>query len=831
MRKHAKILFKEFGSSFGRFIAIAGIIALGVAFLIGLTAATPDIKISFTDYFNENTLNDCSVRGEGFSDEDVDKVKDITEVNDAVAVYTADALCDSGDKQTAVRIYGLGNDWFDESKDVINKLTLQSGRMPEKPGEAVAAVPFGSMEKVRDGDYITVNENERNLNVEEEVEFSGNVVKIDLDIPVFADDYDYKFSVVGSVTTPLYFSTNDETCSKGDGKVDAILFTPAGSFDAEGTDTAKYGEMTVPLPDPVSYPKTEMWVKAEDTSEYTAFTAAYDDYAKNVTDEIKKINDDWYVLGRDTNLSYYSMSINADKVANIAGIFPVFFIIVAALVAFSTIVRMVDEDRAQIGTLRSLGYSGMRITGKYIFYALAACALGLIAAVPLGLTILPIVIFNAYGSMYTLPVLKFTADWLVIALCVVISLAATLIVTLLACRASLKETPASILQPRSPKPGKRILLERFGPLWRALPFKYKATMRNIFRFKRNFIMTVLAVAGCSALIVAGFGMMNSTAAVTDLQFNGIYNFDLTIGVDKNYTELTESGGFLDGKEYMEVRKERGSASGGDKSENANIVAADKELNDYIDLGGKFDENAVMISKGLADALGAYEGDEVTVKNASGNEGKFEITHVVTMYSECWVFIGKNRYEAVFDDASFDSLLVRSGIAEAEQSSASEMLYKLDCVNSVSFTSSEKVMFDNLSETLTLIVLVLIVCAGALVVIVLYNLTNINIGERKKEIATLKVLGYKKGEVAGYVFREIAILVILGVLVGFGLGYGLLFFILGSVNAPYLTFPIIIEWWSFLVAAGITLVFSGLVDLILLPKLNRIDMAESMKAVE
>ncbi len=825
MKKHAKILFKEFGSSFGRFIAIAGIIALGVAFLIGLTAATPDIKMSFTDYFNESRLSDCSIRGEGFGDEDVEKVKAVDGIKEAVALYTTDALCDANDKPIAVRFYGLGNDWFDENKSVINKLTLTSGRMPTKPGEAVAVVPFGSMEEVSDGDYITVSEEDRDLKVEVEVEIFGRPQKFNIDLPVFDDNYDYKFAVVGAITTPLYFSVNDETCTKGDGKVDAILFTFEDSFDTEGLSYGTLGS--------IAYPKTEMWAEGENSAKYTAFTPAYEDYAKSITDEIEKIDDEWYVLGRDTNLSYYSMSINADKVANIAGIFPVFFIIVAALVAFSTIVRMVDEDRAQIGALRSLGYSGARITGKYIFYALAACGLGLIAAVPLGLTILPIVIFNAYGSMYMLPALKFTADWLTIALCLVISLAATLLVTLLACRASLKETPASILQPRSPKPGKRILLERFGPLWRILPFKYKATMRNIFRFKRNFIMTVLAVAGCSALIVAGFGMMNSTSAVTDLQFNRIYNFDLTIGVSQDYkeSELTESGGFLENKEYIEVLKERGSAISGDVSENANIVAAGKELNDYIDLGGAFNENAVMISKGLADALGTYEGDEVTVRNASGEEGTFGITHVVTMYSECWLFVGKTEYADVFGDASFDSLLVKSGVDEADQSEISEKLYKIDCVNSVSFTSSEKVMFDNLSETLTLIVLVLIICAGALVVIVLYNLTNINIGERKKEIATLKVLGYKMSEVAGYVFREIAILVLIGILVGFGLGYGLLFFILGSVNAPYLTFPIIIYWWSFLVAAGITLLFSGLVDLILLPKLGKIDMAESMKAVD
>ena len=202
-----------------------------------------------------------------------------------------------------------------------------------------------------------------------------------------------------------------------------------------------------------------------------------------------------------------------------------------------------------------------------------------------------------------------------------------------------------------------------------------------------------------------------------------------------------------------------------------------------------------------------------------------------MYSECWVFVGQNEYEDKFGDASFNSLFVASDTAEDDQSAVAERLYGMDCVSSVTFTSSEREVFDNLTETLTLVVLVLVICAGALVVIVLYNLTNINIGERKKEIATLKVLGYKKREVSGYVFREIAILVILGIAVGIGLGWAILAFILGSIQAPYLTFPLVIDWWSYLVTAAATLLFSGLVDLILLPKLNKIDMADSMKAVD
>lgn len=766
---------------------------LGLAFMIGINAATPDIKASFTEYFNESNLGDFSVRSEaGLTADDADNIAALDDVDGVQKLFTVESYCvrNDAEKLKTVRFYGVDFDDFN-----INKLTVD-GLTPnaENPNQAVAVVPFGDMESITTNDSLTLWSNDANSQMFLQTEFD----------------------IVGTATSPLFFSTNNETCTIGDGKVDFIVFVNQDVF----------------MPVKMAGMYTEFWVTARDSADYTAFTDDLNTYLDGVGDKINEINEDWYVLGRETNLSYYNMSINADKVAAIAGIFPVFFIAVAALVAFSTIVRMVDEDRPQLGALRSLGYAGSRIVGKYIFYSVAACVLGLLVGVPLGLTVLPLVIWNAYGSLYVLPAFVLTADWLSISITAVVAIGATILVTVLACRSSLKETPAQILQPRAPKVGKRILLERIKPLWAILPFKYKATLRNIFRFKRNFIMTVLAVAGCSALMLAGFGMLNSTAAVTDLQFNHIYSYDLTLGVTADYKENTDVAEFLNGKEYIEIIKERGTLDANDKSENINIVRSDEKLNDYILMeGATFDKNAVLVSKGLADELGVTTGDKVTAKNAKGKTGEFVITGVVTMYSECWLFIGTDAHAAVYGESDFNSLLVRSGIADADQSGVAEKLYAHSCITGVSFTSSEKKLFDNLSETISLIVVVLIACAGALVVIVLYNLTNINIGERKKEIATLKVLGYRKREVAGYVFREIFILVVLGILVGIGLGIGLLFFILSSIQAPYMVFPNIIYWWSYLVSAGLTILFSGLVDLILLPKLAKIDMAESMKAVD
>lgn len=896
MRKHGKIVFKEFGGSFGRFMAIAGIIMLSLAFVIGINNATPDIKTSYERYFADNAFYDfylypddeptvteemgtymgqevvTSVTVDSvFTSEDADKIAGVEDVESVQSVIYYDAVVRQNSDGTGrvARLFGV-----DDMHDMrINKLTLKEGALPAAPNEAVAIIPFGNMEKVSLGDVFTVSDEYAYQNTEidlGDMDMGGmgvnvNVIQPD-PLPVFAEETGNKFKVVGIVSSPMYFSKSNETCTIGNGNVDYILFTDKSSFsdiptkfDMAYTPSFTPSGISVDVtitPDPESYVPmiSTMWVSAKGSADITPFTDDYDDFSKEVGAKIEAAAEDgWYVLDRDTNISYYGLKFNADKVTAIAGVFPIFFIAVAALVAFSTIVRMVDEDRGQIATLTSLGYGKPQIVSKYIFYGIAACLLGALVGVPLGITVLPIIIFNAYGTLYTMPPMTIMMNWFLTLLSVGIAIVSVVLVALLACYSSLRETPASLLQPRAPKPGKRILLERV-PLWNVLPFRYKATFRNIFRFKRNFFMTVLAVAGCSALILAGFGMLNSTAAVTDLQFNGIYNYDLTVGVTSNYAEDENMRSFLgsgdDAKDYLEVRKERGSIETEDDTLTLNIVVgrADEggegtnkktDINEFIDFGDHFENDSVFLSKGAATELGLKAGDTIKVKNAAGDVLSFVVSKVVIMYSDSWVFIGADEYDRAYaalggenaDASAFNSILVRSGIAQDDQESVTEELFTYESVTAVSFTSSEKKAFDDTSETITLIVIVLIVFAGALVVIVLYNLTNINIGERKKEIATLKVLGYNGFEVAGYVFREIFILVLLGIAVGIGLGWALLSFIIASLVNPYMLFPVTIYWWSHLIAIGLTIVFSGLVDLLLLRKLSKIDMAESMKAVE
>lgn len=334
MKKHAKIVFKEFGSSFGRFMAIAGIIALGLAFLIGINQTTPDLKASFTNFFTENSLYDFSVRG-AFSAEDVEEMAAVEGVNETEALisYDAYATAEGSSKERTVRFYGMDDLAAADDENALNRLTIVDGEMPDSPDEVVAIKPFGNMESVAVGDKLTVKP------------------KGMTETMIFAET---ELTVSAIATSPIYFSNNDEICSIGDGNIDFIVFT---SSDVFNTRLMEMGGSRY----------TEVWATAAGADEFTAFTDDYDDLVAGVKEDLEALADAhapaegdatgtaWYVLDRSTNLSYYSLSINADKVANLAGVFPAFFIAVAALVAFSTIVRMVNEDRLQIGHAALVG--------------------------------------------------------------------------------------------------------------------------------------------------------------------------------------------------------------------------------------------------------------------------------------------------------------------------------------------------------------------------------------------------------------------------------------------------------------------------------------------
>lgn len=572
------------------------------------------------------------------------------------------------------------------------------------------------------------------------------------------------------------------------------------------------------------------------------------DAAQKIADAEAEIADlgmpKWYVLDRNSTVSYASLAMNVEKVNDIAKLFPVFFFLVAALVALTTMTRMVEEERIQIGTLKALGYSKGTIMRKYLIYCGAATLLGCLLGLLCGFQLLPTVIWGAYGSLYSLPDLQTIFNWKIGALASLGAILCTMGATYSACNLALKEKPALLMLPRAPKPGKRILLERLPFIWSRLKFNYKATARNIFRYKKHLFMTIIGVAGCTALLVTGFGLRDAINEMVDRQYTDIFHYDLTLNLKDAgvYTDIQSK--FLEDanqvESYLPLYSESVTAISNRDDVTATLYVPEQpeDLNAFISvLDYKSGEplplgtTAVIITEMVAKELHIGIGDTLQIENTDKQKGSFQVTAIAENYVGSYIYIHPQAYRAAFpqNDAPNTILLCTHIEGLAEQDQMLTWLLSRDSVFSAEFIGQSRTSLDNLIASLGFIVLVLVFAAGGLAVIVLYNLTNININERKKELATLRVLGFHHQEVGGYIFREIVIMTIMGALLGLVLGKLLHSFVVSLVENPVIMFSHYISPWTYLLSLLLTLLFSALVDWVMYQKIKRIKMAESMKA--
>lgn len=554
----------------------------------------------------------------------------------------------------------------------------------------------------------------------------------------------------------------------------------------------------------------------------------------------------WYELTRNENVSYASLKSNIDKVDAIVRIFPVFFFLVAALVALTTMTRMVEEERLQIGTLKALGFSKNAIMAKYIFYALAASFSGSLCGIIVGFKLFPAVIWNAYSMMYTMPPIHMPYRMDIASMAAGIAIACTLAATLNAAWTTLSETPAQLMRPRAPKAGKRILLERIKPIWKRMPFTYKVTARNLFRYKKRFLMTVIGISGCTALLVCGFGLHDSISDIVNVQFGQVFTYDATaVLTDADALQTDKVQSVLTGDEvssYMAVHQEKSTNTydGMDFNTYIFVPENDAQLSQFVTLRHRlghesvpFTSFGIVITEKMSERTGYGVGDAIELKDTDGKAGVFTITGVAENYVENYVYMSADLYEQQFGQKpEFSSLLINlTENTQENRDSLAEKLLNIKDVTGVSFISDFKGSFSNMMTKIDTIVVVLIVSAGALAFIVLYNLINININERAKEIATIKVLGFYDKEVYKYVYRETMILSLIGTLVGLVLGIFLHKFVIYKVEVDVIMFGRMIKWYSYVYSAALTMLFSMLVELVMRRKLRAISMVESMKAPE
>ncbi|NBI16967.1 hypothetical protein D1841_03375 [Neglecta sp. X4] len=558
----------------------------------------------------------------------------------------------------------------------------------------------------------------------------------------------------------------------------------------------------------------------------------------------------WYVFDRMDNTSYASYAGNADKIAAIAAVFPLFFFLVAALVALTTMTRMVEEDRQQIGTLKALGYSSGQIAAKYLLYAAAASLAGCAIGLAVGSWLFPSIIITAYNIMYDIPYVLTPFNWLYAAIASIAAVVCTMGATLNACWHELREVPARLMLPKAPKAGKRILLEYITPLWSRLKFTQKVTARNLIRYKKRFFMTITGIAGCTALLLTGFGVKDSISDITAKQFTELNHYQLTIGLsEESALEGRDLQAILEDESrvagFLPAMQEAGTVvPAGDYPADSVTIFAPSDVSllpEYYTFrhrtdGGEviFDENAVIITEKLAERQRLRIGDTIILQNHNEQEASLTITDICENYVHHTLYLSPAAYEEAFGEAAeMNSILCRLPEGESPQSETALTTALLQCrdVAMTTFNTEISRSFDNTIQSLNLIVVVLIISAGALAFVVLYNLTNINITEREKELATIKVLGFFDREVAAYVYRETAILTVIGCLAGLGLGVALHQFVIRTAEVDIVMFGRSVYPLSYLWSALLTLLFSVLVNLVMGRKLKNISMVESMKAPE
>ena len=579
--------------------------------------------------------------------------------------------------------------------------------------------------------------------------------------------------------------------------------------------------------------------RAEAESEFADAEAEIAD----AEEEVAELEEpEWYILDRHSNLSYAKYALDVEKVADIATLFPIFFFLIAALVSLTTMTRMVEEERIQIGTLKALGYRRRTIASKYLIYCGIATVIGCVIGLSVGFKVMPSVIFMAFETQYDLPPLITELNINYAVLSCVLECLCTLGATWLACRQTLKEKPSALMIPRAPKAGKRILLERITFIWKKLSFTHKATARNIFRYKKHLFMTVIGIAGCTALMVAGFGIKDSINALVVTQYDDLLKYDMRIELTEDRSDKVLDD-FLEGKDILALSGStvdvKSDSSKDQISSTLYVPENSEQLKEFVNLRDRkthepvtFEDGSVIITEKMADVLNVSPGDSVTVVDSDGASSRYTLTGTFENYAGCYIYIASDEYLRENSTVEYNSYLLDSGISGQEaQDEATEQLLLSDYVSSVEFTSQSRDTYQQVLDSLSFIVYVLVVFSGMLAVVVLYNLTNININERIRELATLRVLGYHHKEVAMYIFREIGILTLLGTVFGLLLGKALHYYIVIIGESTDMVFGRELEPMSFILAAVFTLIFSALVDVLMMRKLRKIDMTASMKAVD
>lgn len=565
--------------------------------------------------------------------------------------------------------------------------------------------------------------------------------------------------------------------------------------------------------------------------------------AQSKIDEIEK--PETYVLDRNTNVGYVCLKNDSGVVKGIANVFPVFFFLVAALICMTTMNRMVEEQRTQIGVLKALGFSEGKIMGKYLFYSGSAAISGTLIGYVLGIHFFPLVIITAYGIVYKMGGIYYVSDLPLALVSLTVAVLCSVGTTWLSCHKELKEVAADLMRPKAPKAGKRVFLEHVPFIWKRLKFLQKVSVRNIVRYKKRFFMMVIGISGCTALLVMGFGVRDSVVAVADQQYEEIQLYDIGVTLKDgkmpgeadlksldSVLEKENAAGMYAMEKTIDLVTDKGTKS-------IHMVAVENpdEVGDFISLHTKKQEPIVypkegeaVLSKKVAETYAVKKGDTILLRDSDNNEMHLKVTGICENHIYNYVYIAPESYEKQIGDVVFKNVYVRLPDA-SDIHEVSAVLMKADGVTAVTVNSDMLSRISQMMSCMNYIVIIIIICAGALAFIVLYNLNNINITERVREIATIKVLGFYPKETASYVFRENMVLTAIGCGLGLILGKWFHRFVMGEIQIDMVSFNVQINAVSYLFSVLLTMGFAWIVNCMMTGKLERINMAESLKSID
>lgn len=900
-----KAVFKDFirniKGSLGRFFAIMAIVAIGVAFFAGVTASSGDMKHSSDSYYDEYNMNDIRILSSiGFTSQDIEAVSKVYGVKAVYKTNTHDVLVDYDGRENVAHISGVPVGKASDDDSYINQLRIKEGRLPQNDKECVVkyedtrkSMQVGDVISFKSGTEDDINDTFKDTEYTVvgivytpcyvsydlgssgignghinyciyvgDDEFKNNyytecyaVIDGAKDMDTYSDEYkklidkyadDIKAISKERLDIRKQTVIDEYTRAKAD-KKEELLETIKKNVEDSITEQYQAYYPGMDVSSMIAPYVNTAYEKAVAQFDFDAVNAEYD---KKMNETLADSDSwEWYVLTRESSYSFRDYESSANRMKAIATVFPLFFIIVAGLVCLTTMTRMVEEERGLIGTYKALGYGKATIALKYVIYAFLASLTGAVIGCAAGLRLFPYIIYESWNIIYQMPAIKYASHTILSVVAVASLIIVTLIATLYSCYNELSEVPSALMRPKAPKNGKKILLEHTF-IWKHLSFTKKVTMRNIFLYKKRFFMTVIGIAGCGALITAGFGIKDSVQSIIDNQYGQIIHYDNILVFNKNadsdarnnLSDKISSDEYYKSSlmDYAYTAEVKIPGSKDDYSTEITVVNDTSAYMDYVTFRTRrskktieLDDSGVIISEKLAKDLNVKEGDNVLIHDEDNKQATVKVSGVMEMYINNYIFMTSEYYSQVFgytpDNNRILGILTSDG--DDIQSVIGDRYLTDNNVKSLTFVKANITRFENMIQSLDLVTWVLIISAGMLAFVVLYNLTNVNISERIREIATIKVLGFYDREVGEYVYRENIILTLIGGVFGLLLGMALHAYIMTTIELDGVMFGTKINISSFLISYGITILFSLLINIFMYPSLKKIPMVESLKSVE